>query len=151
MTDFAGIIDAAASHALTLGIFSRVNTFEAKNAPEDGLVAGIWVETLGPAEGRSGLASTAALLVLNVRIYSSMIQEPMDEIDPRVTAALDALITAYTGDFDLTSTVSFVDLLGMYGTPLAARNGYVSIQTKLYRVCDVTLPLIIDDAWNQVQ
>lgn len=145
------IIDAAVSHAMTLGIFSQVNTHEAKNVPPGATELGIWLDSVVPVPGRSGLAASSALVTLNCRIYGLMIQEPADEIDPRMAAAVDALINAYSGDFDLTSNVTAVDLLGAYGSPLAARTGYITIQQTPLRVTDVTLPLIVDDAWTQVE
>lgn len=150
MIEVEAIIDAAVSHAMALGVFAQVNQHEPKSPPPDGLTAGVWVDSLAPARGRSGLQATSALLVLNVRIYSNMLQTPMDEIDPRVAMALDALIGAYTADFSLDGLV-WVDLLGAYGVPLSARNGYVTIDKSMYRVCDISLPLVCDDAWEQAE
>jgi hypothetical protein len=79
--------------------------------------------------------------VVNVRIYQNMIAEPQDMIDPRVMAAVDALMTAYSGDFELGGTVRAVDLLGMAGTPMAAQAGYIQQDNRVYRAVTITLPL----------
>ncbi|KKL71856.1 hypothetical protein LCGC14_2090690, partial [marine sediment metagenome] len=42
-----------------------------------------------------------------------------------------------------------VDLLGMAGEPLRARAGYITQDKTLYRVMDITLPLLIANAWVQ--
>lgn len=143
------IIDAVVSHAAASGYFDRVNSHEPKNAPGNGLSAAAWVDSVGPARGQSGLRSTSALLVLNVRLYTSMLAEPQDAIDPNLTDALDALFTAYSGDFELGGNVRNVDLLGQAGTPLSAKAGYLNQDNKLFRVYTITLPLIVSDVWEQ--
>ena len=46
--DTQGILDRLASHAMTLGVFDRVNTHEPKNAPGRGITCAIWVERIDP-------------------------------------------------------------------------------------------------------
>lgn len=148
--DSSGIVNAVSSHAAGLGIFDRVNTHEPKNAPGGGLSCIIWLDTLGPARGESGLVITAALLTLSVRIQGPMIQEPQDDIDSNMLGAVDKLINEYSGDFELGGLVRNVDLLGQSGTGLSGRAGYLNQDNKLYRVFTITLPMIVDDVWNQV-
>lgn len=138
------------SHAMTLGIAENVRGHEPRNAPGLGLNVACWVDRMGPVPARSGLATTSALLVFNVRVYNPMTEEPQDDIDPRVLDAVDALMAAYSGDFDLAGTVEQVDLLGAYGPPLEARAGYLQQDGKVFRVMVITLPLIVDDLWAQV-
>jgi hypothetical protein len=109
----------------------------------------VWVDSVKPASGQSGLIATTALFVVNVRIYQNMIAEPQDMIDPRVMAAVDALMTAYSGDFELGGTVRAVDLLGLAGTPMNAQAGYIQQDNRVYRAVTITLPLIINDVWAQ--
>ncbi len=141
------LYDAVVSHALTLGQFEQVNTHEPKNAPGNGLDCAVWVQEIGPTS--SGLASTSARVEFSVRIYSNMIQEPQDLIDPNIFKAVDALLTAYSGDFTLGGTVRAVDLSGMAGNPLKAVAGYLGVDNKLFRIMTVTLPVLINDAWSQ--
>lgn len=148
--NIAANLDKLVSHALTLGIFERVNQHEPKNAPGNGLTAAVWVDDIGPARGQSGLSSTTARVVCVVRLYTSMLQEPQDAIDPNLVDAVDALMAAYSGDFELGGNVRCIDLLGgLGGTPLAARAGHITVDQKAYRVMTITVPLIINDAWNQ--
>lgn len=143
------ILDAAVSHAMALGYFERVNAHEPKNKPGNGLTCALWVDRIGPALGSSGLASTTALLILNVRVYTSMLAQPADGIDPNLLDAVDGLMSAYSGDFELGGLVRQVDLLGQFGTPLSAQAGYLPIDNKLYRVMTITLPLVVNDLWSQ--
>lgn len=145
------ILEAAVSHALASGHFERVNAHEPKNAPGNGLTAALWAQSLSPVRGASGLLKTSARLVLNVRVYSNMLQEPQDAIDPAVIAAVDALMDAYSGDFELGGNVRNVDLLGQAGVPLSAEAGYLNQDGRMYRVMTITLPLIINDVWSQAQ
>lgn len=143
----AAYIDALVSHAMTTGLFDRVNTHEPKSAPGNGLTAAVWFQTIEPAPG--GLASTSVRLTMLLRIYSSMLAEPQDYIDPQIVDAVDQLMNAYTGDFTLDGMIRNVDLLGAGGTPLRAQAGYLTIDSKMMRIVDITLPLVINDAWEQ--
>jgi len=147
--DTKPIVEAARSHAMTLGIFSTTPTHEPKSAPGPGLTLAIWAQDIRPIPARSGLASTSALLTLNERIYSSMMAEPQDEIDPEIIAAVDTLFASYSADFDLGGVVAEVDLLGQYGEPMNARAGYLEQDRRVFRVMTIALPLVINDAWPQ--
>ena len=150
--DPVAIFHAAETAAMTSGLFERVNGHEPKSPPGQGLTAAVWVDRLGPVPARSGLASTSARVLLTARIYTSMTAEPQDAIDPRVLGAAHHLIRAWSGDFDLALGADYeVDLLGAHGVPLEARAGYVQVGTVLNRVYTVTVPLIINDAWDQVR
>lgn len=143
------ILDAVQSHALRLGWFEKVNGHEPKNAPGNGITAAVWVERVVPYAGGSGLAATTGVVLLNVRLYSPMLTEPQDGIDPAVIGAADALLTAYSGDFELGGLIRNVDLLGQAGEPLGGRAGYLNQDGKLFRVFTINLPLIINDLWSQ--
>lgn len=143
------ILDRVISHASASGYFDAVNGHEPKNAPGHGLTAAVWVESLRPALTSSGLASSSAVLVLSVRVYTSMLQEPQDGIDPMIAKALDGLFTAYAGDFELGGDARMVDLRGAEGTSLQAKGGYLNQDSKLYRVFTITLPIVVNDAWDE--
>jgi hypothetical protein len=152
MLDIDAILDPVVSHALASGFFERVNAFEATDPPGNGLTCGVWVDDIQTAA--SGLASTSALLIFNVRLYASMLSDPPDAIDPAMTRAASGLIGAYAGDFTLGGVVMAVDLRGMTGVPLRARAGYLPMGTGPdrvdYRVITITLPLIVSDVWDEV-
>lgn len=148
--DLKAILDPVASHALATGWFEQVVAHEPKSAPvKTGLTCAVWVDSIGPAAGQSGLAVTTALVVLSVRLYTSMTQEPQDAIDPNLSDAMSALVTAYSGDFDLGGTVREVDLLGAISPGLSARAGYLNQDGTVYRVYTITLPLVVNDVWPQ--
>jgi hypothetical protein len=109
----------------------------------------VWAQAVDPIPQRSGLSSTTSRVELMERIYSNMLQEPVDMIDPNVIKATDVLCTAYSGDFTLNGSIAEIDLLGAYGTPMRAQAGYVTINQTMFRCMDITLPLIVNDLWTQ--
>jgi hypothetical protein len=145
----AGIFDALVSHGMASGLFERVNQHEPKNAPGNGLTMAVWLDRIAPASGSSGLNTTTGLLLFSVRVYSNMVADPQDDIDPALLNAIDILFSAYSGDFELGGMVEYVDLLGRHGVPLSATFGYVPIDNKMYRVGTITVPLVVADLWSQ--
>jgi hypothetical protein len=146
--DISTILDRAVSHAMALGVFESVNTHEPKNSPGNGLTCAVWASTVEPAM-TSGLDSTSVVVTLNVRLYTSMLTQPPDIIDPNLVSALDVLMAAYVGDFTLGGAVRQVDVRGAEGAKLAARAGYLDIDRKLYRVITINLPMIVNDLWEE--
>ena len=150
--DSQDLVDRLASHAKASGLFDRVNKHEPKTKPGRGLTCAIWVDRIEPARSRHGLTHTDARVVLNVRVYTNMLQQPQDSIDPNVMRATDVLFEAYSGDFGLGSTSRFIDLLGMtQGHPLLAQSGYINIDNVVMRVMTITVPVIVENAWSQSQ
>lgn len=147
--DIRSILDAMASHAMASGLFDTVNRHEPKSKPGNGITAAIWPQTIRPTPRGSGLISTTSRIELTVRLYSPMLSEPQDDIDPALVGACDLLMAAYSGDFTLGGIIKEIDLLGEYGEPLSARAGYLNIDGKIFRIYDVTVPVIVNDLWTQ--
>jgi hypothetical protein len=148
--DITGILDAAISHASASGHFDQVNGHEPIHpSPSGGLTAGVWVERVTPIR-TSGLNSVSTLVVLNVRLYTSAQQLPLDAIDPGMVAAVDALCTAYCADFTLGGLVRNVDIFGANGQSLDVRAGYLAQDGALQRVMTIWLPCIVNDLWEEV-
>jgi len=145
-----GIVDALVSHALVTGQFERVNGHEPKSAPRSGVSYALWVDVIEPIRD-SGLASTSGRVAFMGRIYMNMTQEPQDGIDPQIIIATDAMMTEYSGDFELGGNLSVreIDLLGAYGPPLYAKAGYLEQDKRLMRVMTITIPVIVNDIWSQ--
>lgn len=148
--DSQAILDAIVSHAMALGVFESVNAHEVVNAPGHGLHAEVWADSIAPMAIASGLAATSVLVVWNVRIRGNADAQPRDMVDPNMMAAVDTLISAYSGDFTLGGLVRNVDLLGQAGAALGARAGYLTQGGQTYRIYDITLPVVINDVWEQV-
>lgn len=144
------IIDRLASHGAATGYFDKVNQHEPKSKPGRGITGAVWVDRIEPARGLSGLNSTTVRVVFNFRIYTNMLQQPQDAIDPQMMEAADVLFAAYTGDFELGDENRFIDLLGMtQGHELFCQSGYINIDNMVYRVLTLTVPVVVRDAWTQ--
>jgi len=148
--DLAAYRSAVMSHAQALGPFGQVIGHEPVSAPGSGLTYAVWVGPVRTIPDRSGLNTVSARLEMRGRVFLPADSEPMDDVDVTVTDVVSKLMGAYCGDFTLDGTVAEVDVLGAYGTPLSADTGYASFAGgTTYRVATLTIPLIINDAWNE--
>jgi len=143
------LFSAVTSHAAETGLFEQVPQHEPKSAPGSGLSCAIWVDKIEPVLS-SGLDQTSGRVVFNVRVYSNMLAEPQDGIDPEVLTAVCVLMAEYSANFTLGGTVREVDLLGEFGDSLSAKSGYLNHDNRLFRVMDVVLPIVINDLFGQV-
>lgn len=148
----AAILDAVGSHARATGFFPEVILHEPKAAPQSGTCA-VFVSKVVPYRERSGLTSVSVVVLFTVRLYANFLQEPQDNIDRDLVIAGDALLTAYAGDIDLGDTSREVDLLGMAsgGNGVAGDMGYINHDSKLFRVLDISLPVIVNDVWTEAR
>lgn len=146
--DINGILDVIVTHAQNTGYFEVVLEHQSKQSPTNGLTAGVWVERIDPVKS-SGLASTSIRLELEMQLFSSTYMEPYDDIDSRLTEAVDTLFTAYIGDFSLGAEARHIDIFGAYGQGLGVRAGYINLDGKELRVFQIRIPIIVDDVWTQ--
>jgi hypothetical protein len=147
----AAVIQAAVDHLTGLGIFESVQEHEALSAPGNGLTADVWIDSIKPAPAQSGLAASSAVLTLTCRIYLNVNGMPADGLEQQIAAATDALMTAYSADFDFGGLVMLVDLLGMAGASLSAEGGWINVGGIAYRCMTITVPCVITDVWPQVE
>jgi hypothetical protein len=142
------VLDALASHAQTLGFFEQVLTHEPKSAPTSTTYV-VFLDQVVPFKERSGLSSVSAVVMFMGRIYLDFIQQPEDNIDRDMLMALDALMVQYIGDLDLGDSEVELDVLGQYTTGLISKAGYIKHDNTLYRVIDISLPVIVNDVWTE--
>lgn len=143
------ILTAVKDAALRLGVFADVAMHEPKNAPLPGIPLAVWARQLQPIGSRSGLHTTSYRVELTARQYRTMNTDPEDSIDNDMMLAADQLMNAFSVGFTLDGTITAVDLLGAWGTPLGWVSGYLTINQTGYRIIDHTVPLIVDDVQNQ--
>jgi len=131
------------SMAQELGIFQAVDTHEPENAPGNRLYCSINLGSARPVTS-SGLNSVSGQVTLTVRVWSSAIQKPLDNIDPELLAAACSLMGAFAGGFTLNESVRNIDLFGMSAQP-----AWVDFEGKPFRVIEIALPLVINDLWTE--
>ena len=147
--DFPAIRDALISHAQKTGRFDTVAKHEPFSKP-GGVHAALWVDKLTAVPPASGLNTVTVRLVCLCRIYLGAETQPYDEVDAKGLAAADRLLAAWAGDFTLGGRIRNVDLKGAYGIPLDSQAGYQRIGDTQFRVFTITVPLIINDVWEEV-
>ncbi len=145
MIDFARLMNAVRDHLLSLGAFERVTTHEPKNAPGKGLTASLWIDGLAPAT--SGLAATSIALIWNLRVYNPAIHDDADIIDPTVWQAVALFMQSISSDFTLGGLARHVELTGDLGMTGSA--GYLTQDSRIYRIVDVLFRSVHNDAWEQ--
>lgn len=150
--DYRAITDELASMAQRTGLFDVVNKHEPKNPPGRGITCSVFYAGKRPTQ-RSGLHKTSVVGRWVVQVECPMIREPQDEIDTDLCTAADSIWSALTGGFTLDITgVRGVDLLGSEGDPVMDEAGYVTRdKDRLYRVIGITVPVIINDAFDQAE
>ena len=148
--DLRTLFDAVESYQEASGFFDRVARHEPKAEPGGGLSAANWFNRVSPLPAGSGLQATTGRIELVTRIYTNMLAEPADSLDPELYDAVDHLMAAYSADFTLGGVCRNIDLLGAFGEPLQGRAGYLNQRGVLYRVFDLVCPLIVNDAWPQI-
>lgn len=131
------------SHALTLGIFRRVNTHEPENAPGEGLSCSIILGPIAASGAASGLGSVSGTITFLIMVWNSMMQKPLDGVDPAILTAVSTLLNEYSGHFTLGGTVRDIDLLNLRAEPV-----YVEQEGKQFRVEQINLPIAINDLWS---
>lgn len=144
------LMETLAGAGSATGYPVQVLNHEPKSATWPELAYAVFLNAILPVPAGSGLALTSVRVEFTGRLYKPFLSEPEDLIDPDLGAACDAIMAAYSGDFDLQGLARNVDLLGASGPGLQARAGYLKIDQTMFRIFDITIPVIVNDAFGQV-
>lgn len=142
--DFQGLISAVTSHAQALGMFDSTNGHQPESIPNTGMTCAVWAQEIDADPESSGLAATSAAVELNVRLYMALNPQAPDAIDPAMMNATSLLLAAYNGDFTLDSLVRNIGVL-----QARAKAGYMDQADQTLRVMTISLPIVINDLWEQ--
>lgn len=136
--------------ARATGLFDSVIGHEPKSAPQltQRPTYAYW---LGPIRSiqSSGLTSVSVRLEVIGRVFINAFQEPADSIETDACAVVDRLAELYCGDFELGGNARMIDIFGSEGDPLSLTPGYMEIDKKFFRVVDLMIPILINDAWTE--
>lgn len=142
--DAEALFSAIRSRAKKLAVFDATIGHDPENAPPAGLSCSIMLGPVKPVTS-SGLAAVSGQVTLMIHVWSFAQKRPLDDVDPKVLAATCSLMGAFAGDFTLNGTVREVDLFAMEATP-----GYVNFQDKEFRTMQISLPIVINDMFQEV-
>lgn len=142
-----------------LAIFETVDGHEPKSAPETkGLHCFSWAGPVKTAASASSIASAAVVAYFNVRMQINALnpQGGMNNMDKLLLRATGKLFNAYIGHFRLTDhndnkLVRMVDIMGAYGPGLNMQPGYLNADGTIFRVGVITLPLVLNDEYDEVE
>lgn len=149
MLDIDTLMGHLVSHAQATGHFDSVNTHEPDNAPGNGVFCSIVLDRINFVPG--GLDNTSARIAFAVALMYPANNLPRDDAEPYLIKALDSLLGRLNADFTLGGSVRMIDIGGAYGEELSTIAGYVKIDEQLYRVMEITLPLIVNDVWEEIE
>jgi hypothetical protein len=146
--DFLAAHNVILSHAAETGWFQSIYGHEPKAAPQPGsrLSMAVWLQSVDPVGSLSGLGSASVRIEWSARLYTSMLTEPQDAIDPGMMLALIDFMGRLYADEDLGGTVNRLILLdgSEYGEPVNGKAGYLNQDGKIFRVFTVTIPALVD-------
>ena len=135
-----------ATHCQTSGYFKGgVKLGEFTKPPDGGLAAAIWMLNSGVYRVYAN-GGTAEFYNVRLRIYRNAFAEDAFmnewEMAKAVNETLDNLLT----DADLNSTVMSIDPGGISGNTVTTEWGYTEINNVMFRIADITLPILVDDS-----
>jgi hypothetical protein len=145
------LLTAMKTQASESGLFRKVLSHEPKSSPGNGVTYALWMGPVTPVPNYSGLAATAGRIVMYGRVYVPWIQSDEDTTETQLVHCILEMIAAYSGTITVGGTVNEVDLLGAYGVALESGTvGYIEHDGTHYRAAELTIPVIIDALWTQV-
>lgn len=145
--DYRDLFNGVKSLPMALGVFDMVGTHEPENAPGKGINCSIILGPIAPAS--SGLDATSLKITFLIRIYSSLEQRPLDPVDPELLVATAALIGAYSTSFQLTGFTNPGVVRDISLAEVTAAPAFLVQDGKGFRVMEVTVPIEINDAFDQ--
>jgi hypothetical protein len=148
--DSGALISAFRSLVLRTDRFpDDVQGHEPPGPPGKGIRGAIWVDDTDTID--SGLSVISAKVVLVLRISKDLAvatAEGLDEVDPEITAAADAVLNEMARDFTLGARIRCFDWRGQSGDRVRAPAGYFEIDGHKYRAVTVYAPCLVNDVWN---
>lgn len=152
----AALYDAFTDMARASGLFDRTAEHESRNEPGQRLTLEVLMGPIRCVGRVSGLASTSARIEFTLRIRAPRAAEPDAATERAVLYAAMYLMTAINEDYELAHVqatvagiVECVDVLGMYGEPLAMEPGWLEQNGAQYRAAAITVGVILADVFPQ--
>ena len=143
--DASNTLDAVAGHLLASGYLRDFMIGEPKSPPSgDQLTASVFLNSISVAEVTLG--TTIESHVLMLRIFRNMLAEPTETMEKEFAKAVSSILSDIIGEFDLGGSVRSIDVAGIYGPSIAVSYGYLDLGGTMFRIADITLPLIVDDS-----
>ena len=138
-------LDVIRSELMTTNHFSAVEIGEPKSPPADAkITVHLWMSSISVVA--LTLSKTIEVYVITVRVMSGMFQEPEALIETQMAEVVSRVSEELFANFSLDNKIRHIDIGGIYGVNYRADWGHADISGKLFRVADITLPLVVDDS-----
>lgn len=137
------VLHVVLSHLSTQGSIKRAQVGEPKSPPIDVLTACIIMD--GIRTPTTVLDARVLVYDVTVRLYRNFLDDGT-RTEQEMARAVGEVMEAFAGDFTLGGNARAVDIGGMYGRGVEATWGHVDMSGTIFRVADITVPIIIDPA-----
>lgn len=135
-------LNAVLSYLDACGYFGDTTIGEYKQPPGTRLSAAIFMSStsFSPETLTRGIEVHGT----TIRVYLDMLDDPPAKIETDMSIVVSKVITDLMGDWTLGSAVFAID--DGNGASLATSWGYLDVGGTMYRIADITLPLLVDAA-----
>lgn len=101
---------------------------------------------LGPSRvAELTMSGTIEQHLVTLRVYRNMLAEPVKDAEMQVAVGAQKILLLLYKALSLDGEVRSLDVGGIYGQSVGIRPGYITIDSTIFRVMDVALPLIVDN------
>ena len=132
------------SHAKKMGLFKLVQLGEPKAPPVDLTMAFFMSSAIVTHMYANG--GTGEQHIIIGRVHMDLLAEPADKVEANLAKIVSKYMNLILADSDLGATIKTIDVAGMSGEALGAKWGIVTIDNKMFRVVDITIPCLVDDS-----
>ena len=140
-------LEAIQSHVNSSGYVSECIIGEYTSAPmPSGLGIAASVIPMREETVMAFGATTRELHTVLLRLYRDWLSEPASSRDLPLEEAKGVILANLKGDLDLEGAAMSLDIAGMHSGGYSADWGRVEIGSTIFRVIDMTLPVIVDDS-----
>lgn len=146
--DITTTINLVVSFLQKRGEYSFVQIGEPKSPPRGDLAASVFVSDASVVGVT--LQTTIEIHELTIRLYRNMMEEPEEDNELRISQAVTGIVSDLLGDYDLGASVRNI-AVGEYGRTISATYGYLDVGGTMYRMVDISVPLVVDGSATPVQ
>lgn len=91
------------------------------------------------------LATSVEGFILNVRLHVDAFAKPQEEHELALTDTFSEFTTDIQQDYTLGGVVREIDIAGQFTDGMSAEAGRITLSDKMYRIIDITVPVIVND------
>jgi len=122
---------------------SMIGEPKAIPAASDDVVAAVYMQSVTVVRIMAD-GATVESHVVTIRLFRDMLGEPKEDTEILLAEASSKIAENILGEFDLGGTIRNVDAAGANGTPWSIQWGYVDLGGVMFRVADMTVPMVVD-------